>query len=183
MLDQASELSGVALAEFAGGGGFVEEFLRLLADDAELRESDGVEVGVGQVDLEIGETIGHGIGRGGEGGAVHVQFDEGLERRGVLGAGGCEFLRDGGRSGAAHGEEQAALGAEALDECRGNHAGFLGNVGEGELGGAAALHDAGGGGKDLFVGGFARARAHVLVLFLRRGSAQEAATARTIITE
>ena len=69
-----------------------------------------------------------------------------------------ELLRNAARRGAAHGQQQAAFGAEALNEGRGNDAGFFGDVGKGELRGAAALHDAGGGGEELFVRGFSRAR-------------------------
>ncbi len=160
MLDEAGEFGGVAGAKVAGGDGGVEELLRFLAEGAELGEGDGVEVGVGEVDLEIGEAVGHGLGSGREGGALDVELDEGLEWRCVFGAGGGELLRDGGGRGAAEGEEQAALGAEALDEGGGNDTGFLCDIGEGELGGAAALHDAGGGGEDLCVGGLAGAGAH-----------------------
>jgi len=160
VLDEAGERGGVAGAKFAGGDGGVEELLRFVAEGAELSESDGVEVGVGEIDLEIGEAVGHGFGGGREGGAVGVELDEGFERGFVLGAGGGELLRDGAGCGAAEGQEQAALGAKALDERGGNDAGFPGDVGEGELRRAATLHDAAGGGEDLLVGGLAWARAH-----------------------
>src|SRR5229473_6312075 len=116
VLDEARELGGVAGAKFAGGDGGVEELLRFVAEGAELREGDGVEVGVGEIDLEIGEAVGHGFGGGREGGAVGVELDERFERGFVLGAGGGELLRDGAGGGAAGGKEQAALGAKALDE-------------------------------------------------------------------
>ncbi len=160
VLDKACELGGVAGTEFAGSDGFVEELLRFVAEGAELRESDGVEVGIGEIDLEIGEAVGHGLGSGREGGAFCVELDEGFEGGVVLGAGGGELLGDGAGRGAAKREEQAALGAEALDERGGNDAGFLGDVDEGELRGAAALHDTRGGGEDFGVGGLAWARAH-----------------------
>ncbi len=160
VLDEAGEFGGVAGAEFAGGDGGVEELLRFLAEGAELREGDSVEGGVGEIDLEIGEAVGHSFGSGGEGGAFDVELDEGFERRCVFGAGGGELLLDGAGGGAAEGEQKAALGAETLDKRGGNDAGFLGDVGEGELRGAAALHDARGGGEDFIVGGLAGARAH-----------------------
>ena len=47
MLNQAGETGGVAGPEFAGGHGFVEEFLCLPAKGAELGKRDGVEVWVG----------------------------------------------------------------------------------------------------------------------------------------
>src|SRR5258707_426505 len=53
VLDEAGEFGGVTVAEFAGGDGFVQELLCLLAEGAELREGDRVEVGVGEIDLEI----------------------------------------------------------------------------------------------------------------------------------
>lgn len=160
VLDEAGEFGGVTGAEFAGGNGGVEELSRFLAERAELRKGDGVEIRVGEIDLEIGEAVGHGFGSRGEGGAFCVEADEGFEGGVVFGAGGGELLRDGAGCGAAHGEEQAAFGAEPLDERGGNDAGFLGDVDEGELRGAAALHDARGGGEDFGVGGLARARAH-----------------------
>ena len=79
----------------------------------------------------------------------------------MFGAGVGELPRDCGWGCAARGQEQAALGAEALDQCGGNDAGFLGDVGEGELRGTAALHDAAGCSENFFVRGFAGARAHV----------------------
>jgi len=160
VLDEAGECGGIARAEFAGRDGGVEKVLGFLAKRAELREGDGVEVGVGEIDLEISEAVGHSVGSGREGGALDVKLDESFERRFIFGAGGGELLRDGAGGCAAHGQEQATLGAEALDEGSGHDAGFLGDVGKSELCGAAALHDAGGGGEDLLVGSFARSRAH-----------------------
>ena len=160
VLDESGELGGIAGAEFADGDGGIEELLRFVAEGAELLEGDSVEVGVSEIDLEIGEAVGHGFGSGCESGAFGVELDESFERGFVFGAGGGELLRDGAGSGAAEGEEQAAFGAEALDECGGNDAGFLGDVGEGDLSGAAALHDAGSGREDVFVGSLAGARAH-----------------------
>jgi len=78
----------------------------------------------------------------------------------VPGPGGGELLGDASGCGTAHGQQEATLGAEALDERRGNHASFLGNVSESELRRAAALHDAHGGGEDFFVGSLARPRRH-----------------------
>ena len=99
----------------------------------------------------------------------------------MFGAGGGELLRDCGRSGAACGEEQAALGSEALDERGGDDASFLGDVSEGQLRRATPLHDASGGGEELFVGGFAWAWAHIgLPAAARFGFGQRAAA---IITE
>jgi hypothetical protein len=73
---------------------------------------------------------------------------------------GGELLRDAAWSRAAHGEEQAAFRAEALNERGGNDPSFFGHVRQRELCGAAALHDAGGGGEDFFVGSLARTGAH-----------------------
>jgi hypothetical protein len=181
VLDQARELSSIAGAEFAGSDGFVEELFRLGADGAELREGDGVELGIGQIDLEISEAVRHCFRSGSEAGAIGVKLDKSFEGRGVFGADGGELLRDCGGSSAAHGQEQAALGAEALDERSGDDASFLGDVSEGQLRGAAPLHDAGGGGEELFVGGFAWAWAHFgLAAAARFGFGQRAAA---IITE
>src|SRR4030088_1425771 len=58
VLDEPGEPRGVAGAEFAGRDGFVQEFLRFLAEGAELRKSDGVEVRIGKIDLEISEAVG-----------------------------------------------------------------------------------------------------------------------------
>lgn len=79
----------------------------------------------------------------------------------MLGAGVGKLLWDGRGSSAAHGQEQAALGAKPLDERGRDDASFFRDVSERELRGAAALHHTRGGGLDLFVGGFAGARAHV----------------------
>ena len=160
MLDEAGELGGVAGAEFAGGDGLIEELFRLGANGPELGEGNGVEVGIGEVNLQVGEAVGYGFGSGGEGRAIGVEFDEGFERRGMFRAAGGELLRDGRGGGATHGEQQTAFGAEALDQRGGNDASFAGDLGEGELRGTEALHDAHGGGEDLLVRGLARARAH-----------------------
>ena len=133
VLDQASEGSGIAGAQFSGSSGFVEELFCFSANRPELSQRDGVEVGVGQVNLQVGEAVGYGFGGGGEAGAVGVKFDEGLERRGMLRTAGGELLRYARGSGTTDGEQQTALGAEALDQCSRDDAGFLGNGGEGEL--------------------------------------------------
>ncbi len=44
VLDEAGELAGVAGTKFAGGESVVEEFFRLVEDDAELREK-GLRLG------------------------------------------------------------------------------------------------------------------------------------------
>lgn len=175
LLDEAGKIGGVAGEEFASGHGGVEELARFAADGFELREGNGAEVGIGEIDLEIGEAVGHSFGRGGEAGAIHVEFDQGLQRRSMLCTRCGELLDNGGRSSFHSGEEQRALGAEALDERGGNDANFFGDVCEGEVRGAAALHDAGGGGEDGFVGCFAGAGRHFFAGFLARGAKQTAA--------
>src|SRR6267154_1510203 len=107
VLDEPGQSGGVAGAEFAGSDRFVQEFLRFLAQGAELRKCDGVEVRVGEIDLEISEAVGHGLGSRREGGALDVEFDERFKCRFILGARGRELLRYGGGRTAAEGEEQA----------------------------------------------------------------------------
>ncbi len=158
LLDQAGEFGGVAGDEFLRGDGSVEEFAGFFADGFELRESDGAKIWIGQINLEIGESVGDGFRRGGEAGAIHKELDQGFQWRGVFGAGGGELLGHGGRSGFHSGEKQGALGAEALDEGGRDDAGFLGNVGEGDFRGAQTLHHARGSGEDFGVGGFAGTR-------------------------
>jgi hypothetical protein len=160
LLDEAGEFGGVAGDEFAGGEGGVEEFARFFAHGFKLRESDGVEFGIGEINLQVSETVGHGLRSGGEAGAVHEELDQCFQRRGVFGAGCGELFDYGGWSGFHGGEKQGALGAEALDERSGNDAGFLGDVSEGDLRGTEALHDAPGSGEDFGVGGFAGAGRH-----------------------
>jgi hypothetical protein len=46
--------------ECAGSDGFVEKFCCFGANDAELGQGDSVEVGIGEIDLEIGEAVGTG---------------------------------------------------------------------------------------------------------------------------
>ena len=160
MLEEAGELGGVAGDEFACGDGVVEELARFAADGFELREGDSVEFGIGQVDLEVGEAVGHRLGRGGEAGAIDKAFNQGFERRFESGAGGGELRGHAGRRGFHSGEKQSALGAEALDERGGDDAGFFGDVGEPDFRRTQALHDAGGGGEDFSVGSFAGAWGH-----------------------
>lgn len=78
------------------------------------------------------------------------------------GTGGRELLWHTGGRRTAKGQKEASLGAETLDKSRGNHASFLCDISKGELGGTAALHYAGRGSQDFFVGGFARTRRHGL---------------------
>ena len=160
LLDQTGELGGVARVELAGGNGFVEELLCFGTNGAELRQCDGVEVGIGEVDLQVGETIGDCFGCRGEARAVGVKLDQGFQRGSEFRATSGELLRNGGRSRAACREQQGALGAKTLNQCRGDDTGFPGDLGERELRRAEALHDASGGGEDLLVGGLAWSRAH-----------------------
>src|SRR5712692_8750171 len=92
VLDQTSELCRITPSKLAGRNSLAEKFSSLLTDSAELRKSDGVKVRVNQVDLEVGEAIGHGFRSGREGGAFRIQLDERFERRFVLGARGCKLL-------------------------------------------------------------------------------------------
>ena len=131
LLDQASQFGGVTGAQFACGNGSIEELLRFLADSFELAESDSAELGIGQVDLQIGEPVGYGFRRGGETGALHEQLEERLERRGEFRVRGGELRGHAGRSPFHRGEEQRALGAETLDEGGRHYPGFFGYVGEG----------------------------------------------------
>lgn len=80
MLYQTRQLCGVTFAELAGDDRFVEELSGFFADGAELRERDGVKIGVGQIDLEIGEAVGHGFGRCSKAGTFREQFDQCLKR-------------------------------------------------------------------------------------------------------
>jgi len=180
VLDETSELGGIALAEFAGRNRFIENLARFIPDSAELRESDGVKVRVGQIDLQIGQAVGHGFRCWRERSAFRVKLDQSFEVGRVLCARRGKLLRHRGRSGSAQGQEQPALGAKALNESGGNDAGFFGDVGKGQFRRAEALHDARGGGQNLFVGGFARARGH-FQRSLCQAISQQGATAR--ITE
>jgi hypothetical protein len=78
----------------------------------------------------------------------------------VLSACSGKLSRDGAWGGAAHSQQQPALGAEALDQRRRHDSSLLSNIGQGELRRAAALHNAAGGGENLLVRSFARAGAH-----------------------
>jgi hypothetical protein len=160
LLNQAGQPGGVAFYYFACGHGFVEELLRFFADGPELSESDGAELRVGQIDLQVGQAVGHGFGSGGKPGALHEELNEGLERRFVFRAGGSKLFRHACRGSFNGGEEQASLGSKPLNERCGHDAGFPGDVGKGQVGGAAAPHHARGGGEDFRIGSFARARRH-----------------------
>ena len=115
VLDEAGELRGVAGAKFAGGDSVVEKSFGFVADEAELFEGDGVEVGIGKVVLEPGEAVSHGFGSGSEGSAFGIKFDESSEKRFVFGAGSDEGLGATGGSGATETQDEIALGAEALN--------------------------------------------------------------------
>src|SRR5256885_16874862 len=63
-------------------------------------------------------------------------------------------LGNGCGRGAAHRQKKTTLRAEALDQRGGDYTGLFGHVGERELGRAAALNDARGGGENGFIRGF-----------------------------
>ena len=67
-----ASLGRIALPKLTGRDRFVEELSRLVANGSELRERNSVKLRIGQINLEIGETIGHGFRRGRERGAIRV---------------------------------------------------------------------------------------------------------------
>jgi hypothetical protein len=158
VLDEASELGGVAGVQFTGCDRFIKQPFCFDPDRLELLERDGVEVRIRQIVLQPGKPVGHGFGGGCKGSAIGVNLDESFQRRFVLGTRGRELLRNAAGPGVRQRKEQATLGAETLNERRGDDSGFFGDVGEGELRRTAALHDARGSGKDLMVRSFAWAR-------------------------
>ena len=101
VLDQTGQLRGIAFPKFSRGDGFLEKFSSFLANGEELRESDGVEFRVSKINLEVGQAVGHGFGRGRERSAFRVQLDERREGRFVFCAGGRELLWNTTWGGAA----------------------------------------------------------------------------------
>src|SRR5207249_775322 len=93
------------------------------------------------------------------GGHAIADANHGAERGAALRAYASELLRQAARAGRREREEQAALGSEPLHERRGRHAGFLRDVGQGEVR-TAARDDAVGGAEDLGVAGRARPWTH-----------------------
>src|SRR5438874_185585 len=75
VLNKPGQLAGFALAELASGNGLVEKLLGLVPKSAELRESDGMKLRVGQINLEVGEAVGHSLGSGSKSGAFCIQLD------------------------------------------------------------------------------------------------------------
>lgn len=158
MLDKPRELSRVALPQLACGHCFVQQLFRFVAKRVELLERNGMKIRIGQIVLQPGQAIGHRFRRRSKGSAVCVQLDERLQRRLVVRASRGELLRDASRRAAAQGQQQAALGAEALDQRGGYDTGLFSDVRKSELRGTESLHDARGSSEKLFVGRFARSR-------------------------
>lgn len=160
VLDKPSKLGRIAIAKLSSRDSFIQHPLRFIADRAELCERDGVKVRIGQIVLEPGEAVSHGLRRGCEGSAIRVQLDKRFERRFIASAGTSELVCHTAGRRATKGQQEAALGPETLDESRWNHTGFPGDIGKRELRRAAPLHHPGGGRQDFFVGCFARSRRH-----------------------
>ena len=118
-----------------------------------------MEIRVGEVELQVGETIRHGF-RGGKTAALNEQFNQGLEGGMELFSGGGKLGCDLGGSSFHDGEDQFSLRAKALDQGGGADASFPADICQGELGRPQALHDAGGGSEDFCVGSFAGAGRH-----------------------
>src|SRR5579864_314315 len=105
MLNKPGQFVSIAPEELAGSDGLVEQLLRFVAESTELRESDGVKIRIRQINLKVGEAVGHSLGSRGERGAFRIQLNERLERRPMFHPGRGELLRNAGRRGAAHREQ------------------------------------------------------------------------------
>ena len=106
-------------------------------DGSRSAERLGVEVGLGEVELEHRDRVGHLLGRGLRVDGEHESLDDARERRGGRRAvQGAHPEIDAPLVGR---EQEVALGAEALDERRGRQAGLRGGSGERHAGGADAL--------------------------------------------
>ncbi len=130
LLDEAGKCGGVAFDHLASGNGLVEKLARFRAEGFELGEGDGAELRIGEVVLEVSQTVGHGFGSGGETATFDIELNERLQRRHVFCTGRGELLRHPSGGGFHGGKKEFALGAETLDERGGNDAGFLGDVGK-----------------------------------------------------
>jgi len=72
LLDQPGEFGRIAVAKLAGCDSFIEKIPRFVAKGSELRERNGMKFRIGQINLEIGETVGHRFRGGREASAIRV---------------------------------------------------------------------------------------------------------------
>jgi hypothetical protein len=146
--------------QFAGGQRVRDQPPRFPFDELGVGDRMPPEVGVGQIDLQKGEAVRDLFRRPHELGPAVAKGEERLGRRWVRLADGRELLPVPFRAGGGEREQQAALGAEALDERGRRDPAFAGDIGERQADRPEPTDGAGGGAEKRGVGRLARTRAH-----------------------
>jgi hypothetical protein len=128
-----------------------QEGAKFCAELASMSQGETVKIGIGEIDFEKGEVVGESLGRLGHLRHTTSHGFDGAQRRTRPGANAGKLFAHAGRTLTGNGEQEAALGTEALQQGGGGDAGFFADVRESEAGRAEAFDHADGGQEELGV--------------------------------